>query len=98
MYLPAERSGQLPPNLPPPGYPMEHVIPAAPPPPPPREPPSLSTTYNGRIYSLEVVQQPVRARMCGFGDKVGAAYLLSISIDADQDRTDGRLRPRRASS
>lgn len=26
--------------------------------------------YEGRIYSLEVVQQPIRARMCGFGDKV----------------------------
>ncbi|KZZ91006.1 VelB [Ascosphaera apis ARSEF 7405] len=25
--------------------------------------------YEGRIYSLEVVQQPIRARMCGFGDK-----------------------------
>ncbi|CAD6590762.1 MAG: hypothetical protein ASARMPRED_004993 [Alectoria sarmentosa] len=25
---------------------------------------------NGRIYSLDIVQQPVRARMCGFGDKV----------------------------
>lgn len=23
-----------------------------------------------RIYSLDIVQQPVRARMCGFGDKV----------------------------
>ncbi|KAI5280609.1 hypothetical protein KEM52_004086, partial [Ascosphaera acerosa] len=27
--------------------------------------------YEGRLYSLEVVQQPIRARMCGFGDKVG---------------------------
>jgi hypothetical protein len=24
----------------------------------------------GRYYTLEVVQHPVRARMCGFGDKV----------------------------
>lgn len=23
-----------------------------------------------RYYSLEVVQNPIRARMCGFGDKV----------------------------
>ena len=23
-----------------------------------------------RYYSLEVVQHPIRARMCGFGDKV----------------------------
>lgn len=33
-------------------------------------PGSVSTVSNGRIYSLDVVQQPVRARMCGFGDKV----------------------------
>jgi Velvet factor len=26
-------------------------------------------TRNNRVYRLEVVQQPVRARMCGFGDK-----------------------------
>ncbi|QSS54768.1 velvet family protein required for yeast-phase growth [Histoplasma capsulatum var. duboisii H88] len=30
---------------------------------------SVSTVYEGRIYSLDVVQQPIRARMCGFGDK-----------------------------
>lgn len=30
-----------------------------------------------RHYSLEVVQHPLRARMCGFGDKVG----LHITID-----------------
>ncbi|KAI9854206.1 MAG: hypothetical protein M1830_006551 [Pleopsidium flavum] len=35
----------------------------------PIAPPSTSTIDNGRIYSLDVVQQPVRARMCGFGDK-----------------------------
>ncbi|PYH49918.1 velvet factor family protein [Aspergillus saccharolyticus JOP 1030-1] len=29
----------------------------------------LSTVHEGRIWSLQVVQQPVRARMCGFGDK-----------------------------
>ncbi|KAK2755135.1 Velvet complex subunit ryp3 [Emmonsiellopsis sp. PD_33] len=32
-------------------------------------PPSTSTVHEGRIYSLDVQQQPVRARMCGFGDK-----------------------------
>lgn len=29
----------------------------------------LSTVHEGRIWSLQVVQQPIRARMCGFGDK-----------------------------
>ncbi|OKL62325.1 hypothetical protein UA08_02516 [Talaromyces atroroseus] len=29
----------------------------------------VSTVHGGRIWSLHVVQQPVRARMCGFGDK-----------------------------
>ncbi|KAL3435547.1 velvet factor-domain-containing protein [Aspergillus tetrazonus] len=33
------------------------------------EPESLSTVHDGRIWSLQVVQQPIRARMCGFGDK-----------------------------
>lgn len=32
--------------------------------------PSQSHRMDGRIYSLEVNQQPIRARMCGFGDKV----------------------------
>ena len=27
-------------------------------------------TMSYRYYSLEVVQHPIRARMCGFGDKV----------------------------
>lgn len=31
----------------------------------------VSTIHEGRIWSLHVVQQPIRARMCGFGDKVG---------------------------
>ena len=34
------------------------------------EPPTVSTKYDGREWSLEVPQQPIRARMCGFGDKV----------------------------
>lgn len=29
---------------------------------------------NHRTWSLQVVQQPVRARMCGFGDKVGSQF------------------------
>jgi hypothetical protein len=32
-------------------------------------PPSHSMIELGRKYTLEVVQQPQRARMCGFGDK-----------------------------
>lgn len=30
----------------------------------------VTTMHEGRLWSLEVVQQPIRARMCGFGDKV----------------------------
>ena len=33
-------------------------------------PPPVSRIWEGRAWALEVVQQPVRARMCGFGDKV----------------------------
>ncbi|PGG97115.1 hypothetical protein AJ80_09735 [Polytolypa hystricis UAMH7299] len=32
-------------------------------------PQNQTTCFEGRIYSLEVAQQPIRARMCGFGDK-----------------------------
>lgn len=32
-------------------------------------PDSFNATFEGKVYSLEVVQQPIRARMCGFGDK-----------------------------
>jgi hypothetical protein len=28
-----------------------------------------STVFNGKRYQLDVIQEPVRARMCGFGDK-----------------------------
>lgn len=31
----------------------------------------VSNYQDGRSWSLQVVQQPIRARMCGFGDKVG---------------------------
>jgi len=45
--------------------------------PPPQSAPALDTwgswspesPYGRRYYSLEVVQNPIRARMCGFGDK-----------------------------
>lgn len=36
----------------------------------------LSTVHDGRIWSLQVVQQPIRARMCGFGDKVGFLFFF----------------------
>ncbi|EXJ96447.1 hypothetical protein A1O1_01573 [Capronia coronata CBS 617.96] len=32
-------------------------------------PPPVSRIWEGRAWALEVVQQPIRARMCGFGDK-----------------------------
>jgi hypothetical protein len=35
----------------------------------PREARPVSQVYQGFIWSLRVVQQPKRARMCGFGDK-----------------------------
>ena len=51
------------------------------------EPPAVSTKYDGREWALEVPQQPIRARMCGFGDKV-CTSVLSSSHGADmmQDR------------
>lgn len=42
---------------------------------------AVSTVHEGRIWSLHVVQQPVRARMCGFGDKVGRASDAVEEID-----------------
>ncbi|KAL4782528.1 velvet factor-domain-containing protein [Aspergillus varians] len=36
---------------------------------PTSQPEPVSTIHDGRIWSLQVVQQPIRARMCGFGDK-----------------------------
>lgn len=42
----------------------------------------VSTSHEGRIWSLQVVQQPIRARMCGFGDKVGV-LALRLLLDPD---------------
>lgn len=39
------------------------VVPSGPGPAP------YSTVFDGKIWSLSVMQQPIRARMCGFGDK-----------------------------
>ncbi|KAL8717250.1 MAG: hypothetical protein Q9225_005491 [Loekoesia sp. 1 TL-2023] len=62
---PIERNG--------PPYPTPSSASAAAPPPSlptsPQEPSSTSTIVGGRKYSLDIIQQPVRARMCGFGDK-----------------------------
>lgn len=38
----------------------------------------VSTIHEGRIWSLQVVQQPIRARMCGFGDKVGTGHQWAV--------------------
>lgn len=51
------------------------------------EPPSVSTKYDGREWALEVPQQPIRARMCGFGDKVNTSVLHKDRVaDTAQDR------------
>lgn len=34
------------------------------------KPKPVSRIHEGKAYLLEVAQQPMRARMCGFGDKV----------------------------
>lgn len=34
------------------------------------EPSPVHRVWEGKAWALEVAQQPVRARMCGFGDKV----------------------------
>ena len=38
----------------------------------------MSTIHEGRIWSLQVVQQPIRARMCGFGDKVSSVKNYAV--------------------
>lgn len=50
----------------------------------------VSTIHGGRIWSLHVVQQPIRARMCGFGDKVDTLIIGGWMI-TNKLRTDGRL-------
>lgn len=36
----------------------------------PGPPRTVSQIYDNKIWTLKVQQQPIRARMCGFGDKV----------------------------
>ncbi|KAL8731791.1 MAG: hypothetical protein Q9166_003238 [cf. Caloplaca sp. 2 TL-2023] len=85
MYLSHERQNMVPPMPPPlsmepptsierngPAYPTPSSASATVPsslPRSPQEPQPTFTIVNGKKYSLEIVQQPVRARMCGFGDK-----------------------------
>ncbi|KAL8955030.1 MAG: hypothetical protein Q9193_006949 [Seirophora villosa] len=61
-----ERNG---PSLPTPSSASASAAPLSSVPTSSEEPPSTSSVMNGKKYSLEVAQQPVRARMCGFGDK-----------------------------
>jgi hypothetical protein len=83
MYAVEERSHPVPP--PPPPLSMDRI------PPPSSAYPTpgsagpmrsadhlapVSTIHEGRIWSLQVVQQPIRARMCGFGDKVSKKFRM----------------------
>lgn len=50
-----------------------------------------------RHYSLEAIQHPIRARMCGFGDKVGhdcplrpLSYLLNMILPLGSSATGAR--------
>lgn len=52
----------------------------------PKEPASHSMIELGRRYTLQVVQQPVRARMCGFGDKVKTPMRRTAKHPADSCR------------
>lgn len=41
--------------------------------------------FEGKKYGLKVAQEPIRARMCGFGDKVrdqAISVKLSINVRA----------------
>ncbi|KAI4211378.1 MAG: hypothetical protein LQ351_005804 [Letrouitia transgressa] len=82
MYITHDRQPPMPPPLsmdPPPqlgqngpSYSTQHPAASSLLPSIPRSPQDLGpseTVVDGRKYSLEIVQQPVRARMCGFGDK-----------------------------
>lgn len=80
MY-PAVGNRTPPGSYPPPPLSMERIQP----PPPtmypgqPGEQHVGPTTYDNKIWSLQVVQQPIRARMCGFGDKVGFVFYLQLA-------------------
>lgn len=65
--LPVDRNGNTGPSYPTPSSSSHTVLPRLPQ--SPEELGPVSCVENGKLYSLEVVQQPIRARMCGFGDK-----------------------------
>jgi hypothetical protein len=46
--------------------------------------------YSGRYYALEVVQNPVRARMCGFGDKVCLFYYYCPAVSYNKELAQDR--------
>ncbi|CAI6341850.1 unnamed protein product [Periconia digitata] len=52
-----------------PSQPAQSIYATGPPPPPTNHLQPYVGTKNGRVYRLRVEQQPIRARMCGFGDK-----------------------------
>lgn len=52
-----------------------------------KQPDPTCHVYDGRIYAMKVIQQPIRARMCGFGDKVRNISLTIQLPAADLDRT-----------
>ncbi|KAI9739765.1 MAG: hypothetical protein M1834_006485 [Cirrosporium novae-zelandiae] len=103
MYVPPPRPSPLQPSsidrpLPPPNNYYNHSAqptistmlhpPTSPPKPVPPVP--VSMKMDGKVHTLHVVQQPIRARMCGFGDKTvyngipnnGIAYdKLSSEVD-----------------
>jgi len=49
--------------------------------PAPPEPFVVSRTLEGYKYELQVLQQPIRARMCGFGDKVSSTTVCMLEFD-----------------
>jgi hypothetical protein len=80
MYAVEERKYPVPPPLsmdriPTPSYPAGHTSLR-----PSDHLSPVQNEYGGRIWSLEVVQQPIRARMCGFGDKVGAFSAILVIL------------------
>lgn len=46
-----------------------------------KQPDPACHVYDGRIYGMKVIQQPIRARMCGFGDKVAIARARVSLLD-----------------
>lgn len=44
------------------------------------DPPAVHRIWEGKVWALEVVQQPVRARMCGFGDKVSNIFFINKQL------------------